>query len=481
MNDRRIQSIAILGGGTAGWIAASMLARALTGTGRSVTLIESAEIGTIGVGEATVPPIVDLLRYLSINEADFVAHTQATYKLGIEFRDWRTIGERFFHPFGQFGVSINRRPFVHYCHRLAAQGRKPKLGEYNLCTALALREKFLFPEPIGPRSGIGYALHFDAMLVARYLRTYAEKLGVVRLEGKAVSAKRTETGLIEALILENGTSVAADFFIDCSGFRGVLIEDTLKTGYLDWTQWLPCDRAVAFPTENGPTLPPYTRATARSAGWQWRIPLQSRAGNGHVYSSAHLSDQAALDDLLSCLGQQPLADPRFLRFTTGRRKQFWVGNCLALGLASGFLEPLESTSIQLIISGLYKLIEHFPDRGFAATNIAAYNASAAREYEIFRDFIILHYHLNGRGEPLWRQCREMTVPESLQERIDAYRQTGRMRIEGPDLFRELSWYSIFSGMGVEPDSYDPMTDVVPMEKLEEILASLRRDIAETIA
>jgi tryptophan halogenase len=473
--DRRIGSIAIVGGGTAGWLAASVLARALPGTRTAITVVESPEIGTVGVGEATIPPIIDVLRFLSIDEADFIRHTQATYKLGIKFCHWKEIGHAYWHPFGTFGAPINRRPFFHCWHKLRAAGVAPRFNDFSLCAALGDEGKFRFPdtEAKGSAAGLRYALHFDATLVARYLRTYSERLGVARLERTVVGASRRADGLLDALQFSDGSALPADLFIDCSGFRGVLIEQVLGSGYLDWSAMLPCDRAVAFPTAPSGARPPYTQSLARAAGWQWRIPLQHRTGNGYVYSSAHCTDEEAREDLLSTLGEKPLAEPRLLRFVTGRRKAYWNRNCVALGLASGFLEPLESTSIHLVTSGLYHLLEHFPNKDFDASNIDAYNAALNEECERVRDFIVLHYCLTRRDDaPLWRYCRSMPIPDSLQERIELYRRTGRIRCRAGELFTDLSWFYIFEGLGVRPESYDPLMDVVPPSRLSDILSSL---------
>jgi tryptophan 7-halogenase len=477
MPDKRIGSIAIVGGGTAGWLAASMLARALPGTGITVTVIESPEIGTVGVGEATIPPIIDLLRFLSINEGDFVRHTNATYKLGIKFHDWKATGHTYWHPFGTFGAAIHRRPFHHCWHKARALGLDPRLNDFSLCAALGDEGRFRFPDnnPDNPASGLRYALHFDATLVSRYLRSYAERLGVKRIERNVVGATLRSNGFLDELQCSDRSSVRADFYIDCSGFRGVLIEKVLGTGYLDWTGVLPCDRAVAFPTDCVLPRAPYTQSWARSAGWQWKIPLQHRVGNGYVYSSAHCSDDQALQDLLASTNGKPVAEPRFLRFVTGRRKLYWQRNCVALGLASGFLEPLESTSIHLVASGLFHLLEHFPDRDFDQANIDSFNGELIEESERIRDFIVLHYWLTQRNDaPLWRYCRSMSVPDSLRERLELYKGTGRIRVRSGELFTDLSWFYIFEGMGVRPAHYDPLLDVVPDSRLTDILQSLAR-------
>lgn len=481
MTDERIQRIAIVGGGTAGWLAASVLARAVP-AGPAITVVESPEIGTIGVGEATIPPFLDLLRLLEIDEADFIAKTGSTYKLGICYPDWYRPGHTYWHPFGTFGTAIERRPFHHYWHKAKAEGLAPKLTDYSLCAALACENKFRFPDPAsgGPAAGLRYALHFDAGLVARYLRAYAERRGVKRLERTVVMATQRDDGFIDELAFADGGRLAADLYIDCSGFRGVLIEQTLETGYVSWGHQLLCDRAVVVASRISGPRPPYTQAAARQAGWQWRIPLQHRTGNGYVYSSAHSSDEAALQDLLQQVGE-PIAEPRLLRFAAGRRKRFWNRNCVALGLSSGFLEPLESTSIQLAISGVYNLLDHFPDRGFDEANINNYNAELTEEMERIRDFLILHYWGNQRDDaPFWHDCRALELPESLRERIDLYRGTGRIRSQPRELFTDLSWFYIFDGLGIEPAALDPLTAGADFGRAWRLMRSLRADIERTL-
>jgi tryptophan halogenase len=480
----RIRSIAVLGGGTAGWIAASVLARALAGTDTSVTVIESPEIGRIGVGEATIPAILDLLRFLQIDEADFVHHVGATYKLGIKFFDWRRLGHTYWHPFGAFGTPIARRPFYHAWLKACADGLEPRFNDFSLCAAMGDELKFRPPDARtpGPAAGIRYALHFDAHRVARYLRAYAERQGVTRLERTVSGATRRDDGFIDEIVFDDGSRLGADLYLDCSGFRGVLIEQTLQTGYIPWGQWLPCDRAVAVESAMASPRTPYTGAFARPAGWRWRIPLQERAGNGYVYSSQGISDEAAFEDLRSELGETLLSPPRFLRFVTGRRKQLWNRNCVALGLASGFIEPLESTNIQLAISGVYNLLDHFPDRNFDPANIAAYNAELIGEVEHVRDFIILHYCLTERDDTaVWRGVRETTLPDSLQAKIDLYRGSGRIGTKPRDLFTDLSWFYIFDGMGVRPAAYDPLMDAAPRGRLAHVLGELARDHATALA
>jgi tryptophan 7-halogenase len=476
-DDKRIRTVAVVGGGTAGWLAASVLARVFP-AGPSITVVESPEIGTIGVGEATIPPFMELLRLLEIDETDFVRRTAATYKLGIRYRDWRRIGHDYWHPFGTFGTTIDRRPFFHHWQKAKAAGRTPRVVDYSLCVALGMENKFRFPAPAarGSAAGIRYALHFDAGLVAGYLRDYAQKRGVTRLERTVVTATQRADGFIDELVFADGGRLSADLYIDCSGFRGVLIEQVLETGYIDWHDLLPCDRAVAVPTRIAGPRPPYTQATARRAGWQWRIPLQHRIGNGYVYSSRHSSDTAALEDLLGQIGE-PLAEPRLLKFTAGRRRRFWSRNCVALGLSSGFLEPLESTSIQLVVSGLYNLLDHFPDRRFDEANTDSYNAELTEEMERIRDFLVLHYCLNQREDaPLWQECRAARLPDSLEQRIALYRGTGRIRPGPRELFTDLSWFFIFEGLGVDPASLDPLIDEASFARSWPVMLAIRADI-----
>ena len=395
MTDRRFKRIVIVGGGTAGWMAAAAFSK-LLGRDYSVDLVESEEIGTVGVGEATVPHLKLFNQVLEIDEIEFLKQVQGTFKLGIEFVDWRRPGDRYVHGFGTIGHDYGLLPFHQYWLKLFLAGRASDIGEYSLNTVAAPRGRFMASAtdvaPNSPLANIAYAYHFDAGRYARFLRTYAESRGTRRTEGKVVDVTlRGEDGFIESVRLDNGTTLAGDLFIDCSGFRGLLIEQALHTGYEDWTHWLPCDRALAVPCENSGDPAPFTRSTARSAGWQWRIPLQHRTGNGYVYSSAHISDDEAARTLLSNLGGRALGDPRPLRFTTGMRRKFWNRNCVAIGLASGFMEPLESTSIYLIQSGIARLLSLLPDDGFSPVLVDRYNAQATFEFERIRDFLILHY------------------------------------------------------------------------------------------
>ncbi|MES1199975.1 MAG: tryptophan halogenase family protein [Pseudomonadota bacterium] len=478
-----IERIAIVGGGTAGWIAASVLARRLKGACK-IELIESAEIATVGVGEATIPPILDLLTFLGIDEADFIKATQASIKLGVKFKDWREHGHSYWHPFGGFGAVIDRRPFYHYLQRARAEGLSYRVPDFSLAATLGDAGKVLFPRAgeQGAAASLRYALHFDASLVARYLRAYAERSGVVRHERTIRGASLRADGGVAALTLEGGDELRADLYLDCSGFRGLLIEGALKTGYQDWTRWLPCDRAVAAPTQYKEDPAPYTLSTALGAGWRWRIPLQHRAGNGYVYSSAHISDDQARTDLLRDVGEEPLAEPRVLRFVTGRRNLFWNKNCVALGLASGFLEPLESTSIQFIINGVYNLIDHFPDQDFDPANIASYNTQLIDEFETVRDFIVLHYCTTRRSDtPFWRDCAAMAAPDALRARIDLYRGTGRIFVKPVDLFTDLSWFFVLDGMGVTPQAHDPLADIADFGAVRGALERLAAEVRTTAA
>jgi len=456
--DGPIRSVAIVGGGTAGWMSAAALAHALP-RGCVVTLIESDEIGTVGVGEATIPPIRLFNDTLGIDEAEFLRETKGSFKLGIEFVGWGGVDDRYFHPFGTHGKPFDLAP-VHQ-HWLAArsQGCTIPLDELSMAWGAARRHRFARPlaDPRSVGSTFDYAYHFDAGLYAAFLRRYAEARGVVRLEGRVAGVGLDgETGHVSAVTLADGRRVGADFFVDCSGFRGLLIEGALHAGYEDWTQWLPCDRAVAVPCARAGPLIPYTRSTARAAGWQWRIPLQHRTGNGYVYASAHLSDDEAATTLLAELDGAALAEPRLLRFTTGRRRRFWQGNVVAIGLASGFMEPLESTSIHLVQAGIAKLLALFPTRACAPSLVEEYNRIAIGETERIRDFLILHYHLNQRPEPLWRACAAMAVPDTLRLKIEEFRRTGRHLARDMDLFGLASWVAVHVGQGNLPVGGDPL-------------------------
>ena len=462
MNDQRIRNIVIVGGGTAGWMAASALAKN-QGAGVAITLIESEEIGIVGVGEATVPHLSFYNRMLGIDEAEFVRETQGTFKLGIQFRNWGRLGDSYVHGFGALGIDLAGIAFHHYWLRERRAGRAKDISAYSLNTLAAAQGRFMTSATDAPKNtplaDVAYAYHFDAGLYAKYLRRYAESRGVQRREGKIVETRLRPDGFVDAVVLDNGAVVSGELFIDCSGFRGLLIEQALHTGYEDWTHWLPCDRALAVPCEKTGPPTPYTRSTAHSAGWQWRIPLQHRTGNGHVYSSRHISDDEAAATLLGNLDGKALAEPRPLRFTTGIRKKFWNKNVVAIGLASGFMEPLESTSIYMIQSGIARLGQLFPDRNFDPVLIDRYNAQAAFESERIRDFLILHYHATQRDDsPFWNQCRTMAIPDTLRSTIELFRSSGRFFRNADEMFGLVSWVEVMLGQGIVPQSWHPLVD-----------------------
>lgn len=473
----QIKKIIIVGGGTAGWMAAATLSHMLNGLHCEITLIESEEIGTVGVGEATIPPIMMFNEMLGINENLFVKATQATFKLGIEFVNWKKIGHRYIHPFGDFGIDFDVRPFHQHWLNQRAKGFGRDLFDYSLMVQACHKGKFMRPLRDRPKSalaGINYAFQFDAALYAKFLRSYSEERGVKRIEGKISNVKQNgETGYIESVITEDGRGYDADLFIDCSGFRGLLIEQTLQTGYEDWSKWLPCDRAVAIPCEKIAEPIPYTRATAHEAGWQWRIPLQHRTGNGHVYCSSYIDSEKATDILIANLDGKPIADPNHLRFTTGRRKKFWNKNVIALGLAAGFMEPLESTSIHLVQTGLARIMSHFPNRGFVQADVDSFNDRTHAEYERVRDFLVLHYSVTERDDSeFWRYCQNIERPYSLQQRIDQFAGHGRILEGNNDLFGTASWLAVMYGQGITPQYYDPITDQANPQKVNEVMEQI---------
>jgi tryptophan halogenase len=481
----KIEQIVIVGGGTAGWMAAASLARFLQSTGVHITLVESSEIGTVGVGEATIPPIIDFIRALGMDEDRLIRRCNATFKLAIKFADWREPGAAFFHPFGQTGYPIEGVDFSAWWLSRCLEGRADRLEAYSLMAVAAESGRFgrPSPDPTSPLSQITYALHFDAALFALELRDYATERGVSRIDAKIAGAELSDrNGHIEAVRLTDGRRIEGDLFIDCSGFRGLLIEEALGAGYEDWRRWLPCDRAVAVQSRRGGPLSPYTLATARPAGWQWRIPLQNRVGNGYVYSSDHIDDEAASKALLGSLEAEPITPPRVLRFTAGVRRKFWSRNCVALGLASGFLEPLESTSIHLVQRGLALLLKLFPDRHFAQAEQDQYNAMLTYEYERIRDFLILHYCASRRqDDAFWRDVRAVAPPDSLAHRIELFTSHGRIIREENELFPAQSWLYIFMGQGLKPRYADPRAGAFAPEELERRLEHLRTLISGAVA
>ncbi|MDC7677483.1 tryptophan halogenase family protein [Asticcacaulis machinosus] len=484
MNDQAIKRVVIVGGGTAGWLSAAMLARVVNRS-IEIVLVESEDIGTVGVGEATIPPLANLFIFLGIPEHEMLAAVQGTYKLGIEFVDWHRKGHRYTHAFGSPGRDLGIVPFYEYWLKEHLAGRGGSLWDYSLNDLAAQAGRFapLKQLPNAPMAGLTHAWHFDAGLLAKFLRRVCEAQGVTRREGMVSGVNlRAEDGFIDSLTLSDGAIVEGDLFIDCSGFRGLLIEGALKAGYEDWTHVLPCDRAIAVPCASTQTLLPYTRATAHSAGWQWRIPLQHRIGNGHVFCSAFMAEDEARDILMTNLDGKALADPRTLSFTTGRRKASWVKNCVAFGLSSGFMEPLESTSIHLVQSGMTRFLKFFPDKGFSPLEIAEYNRLTAHEYELIRDFLVLHYKATQRDDSeFWNHCRTMTIPDSLAHKIDYFREHGRLIIEEADLFRDTNWAQVLIGQGIIPKSPSPLTLTVSDEKLGEYMANIRQLLSAAVA
>ena len=459
----RVNRVVILGGGTAGWMTATALAKSF-GRRQSITLLESDEIGIVGVGEATIPTIHWFNELIGLDEAEFLRATKASFKLGIEFVDWARPGHRYFHPFGQYGVALPGVAFHHRWLKARADGLDLPLTAFSLATRLAMDNRFAKPagDALSILSTLGYAYHFDAGLYARHLRSLAEADGVVRIEGKLASVERhPETGMVTALATERDERLEGDLFIDCSGFRALLIEGAMQSGFDDWSHWLPCDRAVAVPCARVAETTPYTRSTARAAGWQWRIPLQHRTGNGYVYASAFIGDDEAAATLLANLDGEALAEPRFLRFTAGRRKRPWIGNVVAIGLSSGFLEPLESTSIHLIQSGIAKLLTLFPDRDCDPGLAARFNAVFAADMDDIKDFLILHYHATqDKHEPLWAHCRHMALPDTLLAKEEHYRRAGRLMLGTDDLFRDASWLAVLNGQGIHARDYNPLADTL---------------------
>jgi tryptophan halogenase len=459
-----IENIIIVGGGTAGWMAAAALSRLSVNRRVSITLIESEEIGTVGVGEATIPPFLDFNRLLEIDEAEMLAAVQGSFKLGIQFVNWGNVGESYIHPFGNYGYQMDGVSFHHVWHKYRQAGDQRPIQVFNIETMAAHFGRFARTEDYQQDDlpPINYAYHLDAGRYARFLRNYAEKRGVIRVEGRVSDvALNSESGFVTSVEMADGTVLQGDLFIDCSGFRGLLIEQALKTGYEDWSNYLPCDRAVALPCirEDGSGPLPYTRATAHSAGWQWQVPLQHRNGNGHVYCSSFMADDEAHDILVNNIAGKPGAEPNFLRFTTGRRKKFWNKNVVALGLAGGFMEPLESTSIHLINTGINKLIAVLSLDGITQVQEDAFNRLTGKEYARIRDFLILHYNATRRNDSeFWNYCRNMAVPDSLTEKIELFQANGQIFREDDELFTETSWAAVMMGQGITMGGHNAMAD-----------------------
>jgi tryptophan halogenase len=481
----RIRKVVIVGGGTAGWMAAAAISKIFGAMPElRIELVESEEIGTVGVGEATIPQINLFNSLLGLDERDFVRATNATYKLGIEFRDWTRLGHRYVHPFGFYGLDMLGIEFHHHWLKGQSLGDSTPLDVYSLGVVAGLEGRFEHPrphQPGSPLSRISYAFQFDASLYAKYLRSLAEATGVVRTEGRIVNVVQDgETGFIEAVELADGRRIEGELFIDCSGFRGLLIEQTLGSGFEDWSKWLPCDRAAAVGCESSADQQPLTRSTAQKAGWQWRIPLQHRTGNGYVYSSAHISDDEAAAVLLANLDGKPLGDPRFLKFRAGHRKKAWIKNVVSLGLAGGFLEPLESTSIHLVQTGIARLMTLFPSLRFDEREIERFNGLTIEEYVDIRDFLVLHYNATERDDSeFWNYCRTLEPPGGLAYKIDMFRRNGRIFREHNELFTETSWLAVMVGQGIKAQSYHPAADILPDSETLRRLAHIREVVAQT--
>ncbi len=470
------QRVVILGGGTAGWMAAACMAKVFGSGALSITLIESEDIGTVGVGEATIPMINLFNTLLGVTEADLIRETEATFKLGIEFVNWKQVGESYIHPFGDYGVAMEGINFYHFWLRLAAQEKAKDYGLFNLETQ-AIRSGRCGPSRTdNPQIQLNKAYHFDARLYAAFLRRYAEARGVERLEGRVTKVERdAEDGQLLSLDLGDGRVVAGDLYFDCSGFGSLLIGQALGVGYVDWSHWLPCNRAVAVPSEKFGPPTPFTRATAHEAGWQWRIPLQHRTGNGYVFCNSFLSEDEASALLLSRLDGKALAEPRVLKFTTGHRKLMWDKNVVCLGLASGFLEPLESTSIYLVQSALARFMEVFPRETINPCVRNKFNADTITEYERIRDFLIAHYKLTERDDSaFWTHCRTMDIPDSLKTRLDIFENDGLLPDYPHDLFRDTSWFSVLVGQGMYPKAYHPLADAISRDELISRMSQVRQ-------
>ncbi|MGN6423699.1 MAG: tryptophan halogenase family protein [Asticcacaulis sp.] len=481
---RQLKNIVILGGGSAGWMTAAALSSLLNPEHVSVILIESEEIGTISVGEATIPDIINFNRMLGIEEDDFMRATEATFKLGIEFIDWGRKGSAYIHPFGSHGVDMNGIDFHHYWLHSRAGGNRRPIDDYSLCALAARDNRFALPDPDPrkPGSHMRYAYHFDATLYARYLRGYAEARGVRRVEGKVETIRQNpDSGYVTQLSLDHGQTVEGDLFFDCTGFRALLIEKTLGVAYHDWSHWLPCDSALAVACEHAGPITPYTRSAARPAGWQWRIPTQRRTGNGHIYSRAHMDDETAHDLLVTSLPGAMLGTPRQIRFKAGRRDSFWTKNVIAIGLSAGFLEPLESTSLYLIQEGVSRFITLYPDASLPDIVRDEYNRHMRVEFEQVRDFIILHYRTTERDDTsFWTYCRTMPIPDSLQHKIALFHEVGRAFRYEDELFSKASWIAVFLGQGILPKTYDPIVAALPPKMVSESLDSMRAAMLKTV-
>ncbi len=477
-----VSSVVIVGGGTAGWMTAASLAHRLNRLGISITVVESSAVGTIGVGEATVPAIRRYFQSLGLDTFEVMKATNGTIKLAIEFDGWKQQGHSFMHAFGRYGLEAGPVAFHHLWNRLRQNGDPGALDEYAMGAQLARAGRVNLP-PDNPRvdfENFDFAVHFDASRFATFLRAFAEKLGVRRIDARVVEVLRDgESEHLRGIRLDSGETLEGALYIDCSGFHRLLIERSLHAGFVDWRHWLMCDRAVALPCAAGDphAIAPYTRSRAMDAGWAWRIPLQNRVGNGYVYSSDHISDEQALNALRAQLDGTVLGEPNLVKFRAGHVRRFWIGNCIAIGLSSGFLEPLESTSISLIQMGIDKLLHFWPELPLAPELAAEYNRLSVTEFERIRDFIILHYSANGRPGDLWRYCREMPLPETLTRKIALYRARGLIQQFDSESFFDPSWLCMYGNFGIEAGAWDPLTNLLPLPELEDVTRRVRDDIA----
>ena len=478
MEHQKIKHVVIAGGGTAGWMAAAAVAK-LLGKTVKVSLVESEEIGTVGVGEATIPTLLTLHELLKIKEQDFISAVGGTFKLGISFENWHDVGKDYIHSFGYTGKDCWAAGFQHFWLKGKELGISKDFGEYCNEWAAAKQNRFA----VLPNQNLNYAYHFDSSRYAAFLRKIAQEHGAVRIEGKIEAVQQHEqTGFITGLRLESGQQVDGDFFVDCTGFRGLLIEQTLHAGYDDWQHWLPCDSALAVQTENVQPPIPYTRSIAHEAGWQWRIPLQHRTGNGLVYCSKFWSRDEAEAKLRGNLEGELVTDPRPIKFQTGTRRRHWVKNCVAVGLSSGFMEPLESTSIHLIQRSIVRFMQMFPSDGVRQPDIEEFNNQMKFEIENIRDFIILHYHVTNRTDtPFWRHCRTMEIPESLQHRIDLFKETGRVFKVPTELFGENSWTQVMLGQGLSPEQYHPIVNMMDEQELRDFLGGIHGSVERLVS
>tara|TARA_R110000737_G_scaffold70208_3_gene98685 strand:+ start:3199 stop:4689 length:1491 start_codon:yes stop_codon:yes gene_type:complete len=476
MSKVNVTNVVIVGGGTAGWISAALLAKIL-GKAVKITLIESEKIGIVGVGEATIPPMINFNNALGINEKDFLKATKATIKLGIQFENWQAPGSSYMHAFGGVGKNFPFCDFHHFWVKSQQLGIASDFWDFSVNYQAAIKGKFgKMPNLEGTNiPGITYAYHFDAGLYAKFLRQFSESNGVERIEGIIEDvALDKRTGNVKTLTLDSQQKISGDLFIDCSGMRAILIEKALNTGFEDWSHWLPCDRAMAMPTSSTAPIKPFTRSIAHAAGWQWQIPLQHRTGNGIVYSSRYLDDESAKKILLANVEGEALAEPKVIPFQTGRRRKQWNKNVVAIGLSSGFLEPLESTSIHLIQTAVIRLVKHFPHQGIKVEEINEFNRQSKIEIEKIRDFIILHYKLNQRDEsPFWRECQRMEIPESLAEKMALFKSSGKVFRDYDDLFTEIAWQQVMIGQGLIPNDTHPLSAQLTKIQLEELFDNLK--------